>query len=106
MTFLIIFVWALMIIAVITSIVLSVKSSREKNMDITPHQNYETMKNAYEESRSPIEETSHEGHSPYGKYAQNHKDRIGRTLITHPEPEPGYVVLNGIKRKIEDCKNL
>lgn len=64
------------------------------------------MKNAYEESHSPIEESSHEGHSPYGKYTQNHEDRIGRTLIPHPEPEPGYVVLNGVTRKIEDCKNL
>lgn len=105
---LIIFIWVCIVAAVIASIVLSVKSksSRKKYTSVTPHQRYETKKNAYEESRSPIEETSHEGHSPYGRYAQNHEDRVGRTLITHPEPEPGYVVLNGVKRKIEDCRYL
>lgn len=30
----------------------------------------------------------------------------GRRYIVHEEPEEGYVVLNGIKRKITDCKYL
>lgn len=106
MRFLIILIWAAILIAVIISIVSSIHTGRQNATHVTPHQAYETAKNAYEESHSPIEESSHEGHSPYGKYAQNHEDRIGRTLISHPEPEPGYVVLNGVKRKIEDCKNL
>lgn len=106
MTVLIIIVWAAILTGVITSIILSARNRKKEDGWITPHQEYETMKNARQESLSPIEETSHEGHSPYGKYGQNHEDRIGRTLIRHPEPEPGYVVLNGVKRKIEDCRNL
>ena len=31
---------------------------------------------------------------------------FGQRYIVHNEPEDGYVVLNGIMRKIEDCKNL
>lgn len=106
MKVLIILVWTAVLIAVIFSIVSSIHTGHKNYTRVTPHQEYETEKNAYEESRSPIEESGHEGHSPYGKYTQNHEDRIGRKLITHPEPEPGYVVLNGVKRKIEDCKYL
>lgn len=106
MTFLIVFVWAAVLIAVIASIIVSVRQGMKKSAHITPHREYETAENAYEESQSPIEETSHEGHSPYGEYTRNHEDRIGRKLVPHPEPEPGYVVLNGVKRRIEDCKNL
>lgn len=69
-------------------------------------QEYQTDKNAYEESQSPIKETSHEGHSPYGMYSKNHEDRVGRMLVKHPEPTPGYVVLNGVKISLKDCKNL
>ena len=39
----------------------------------------------------------------------NHEDRsseFGRRYIVHNEPNEGYVVLNGIMHKIEDCKNL
>lgn len=54
----------------------------------------------------PSVEKSHSFHEPVGEYEDNHKDRVGTHLIKHPEPEMGYVVLNGIKRKIEDCKDL
>ena len=30
----------------------------------------------------------------------------GQRYIVHNEPEDGYVVLNGVMRKIEECKNL
>ena len=33
-------------------------------------------------------------------------NEFGRRYIVHEEPEEGYVVLNGIKRKISDCKYL
>ena len=26
--------------------------------------------------------------------------------VVHDEPEQGYVILNGVKRRIEDCKDL
>lgn len=58
------------------------------------------------EAPSPIMEKNHAFHEPVGEYTENHADRIGRKLVTHEEPEPGYVVLNGIKRRIEDCKYL
>lgn len=41
-----------------------------------------------------------------GQLNGNHADRIGNHLIEHPKAEPGYIVLNGIKRKLEDCKDL
>lgn len=57
-------------------------------------------------SHSPIIEKSHAFHEPVGEYEEDHLDRIGSELIRHPEAEAGYVVLNGVKRKLEDCKNL
>lgn len=54
----------------------------------------------------PSVEKSHAFHEPVGQYEENHADRVGRRLISHPEAEPGYVVLNGVKHRIEDCKNL
>ena len=54
----------------------------------------------------PSIEKSHAFHEPIGQYEENHADRVGRKLISHPEAEPGYVVLNGVKHRIEDCKNL
>lgn len=54
----------------------------------------------------PAVEKSHDFHEPVGQFEGNHADRVGRRLISHPEAEPGYVVLNGVKHRIEDCKNL
>ena len=31
---------------------------------------------------------------------------FGKRYIVHNDPETGYVVLNGVKRKISDCKDL
>ena len=39
------------------------------------------------------------------KYGHHH-DYSERRYVVHEEPQQGYVVLNGIKRRIEDCKNL
>ena len=39
------------------------------------------------------------------KYGHQH-DYSERRYVVHEEPQQGYVVLNGIKRRIEDCKNL
>lgn len=33
-------------------------------------------------------------------------NEFGSRYIVHNEPEQGYVVLNGVKRRIIDCKNL
>lgn len=54
----------------------------------------------------PSKEKAHTFHEPIGNYEDTHADRVGTNLIKHPEAEIGYVVLNGVKRKIEDCKNL
>ena len=41
---------------------------------------------------------------------QPHIDKINSNLPSnaykHDSPEAGYVILNGIKRKLEDCKYL
>jgi hypothetical protein len=37
--------------------------------------------------------------------AMDQKD-YGPRYIVHDDPETGYVILNGIKRKITDCKDL
>ena len=42
-----------------------------------------------------------------GEYGHEHsKAESQPRYIVHEEPEDGYVVLNGIKRRIEDCRNL
>ena len=33
-------------------------------------------------------------------------DKQSERYIVHDEPEQGYVILNGVKRRIEDCKDL
>ncbi len=36
----------------------------------------------------------------------NHKHEENRNYVVREEPEEGYVTLNGVKRRIEDCKYL
>lgn len=57
-------------------------------------------------NNSPIVEPNHLWHAPRGEYGENHADIVDDKIVNHPEPEPGYVVLNGIKRRLEDCKWL
>lgn len=45
-------------------------------------------------------------HETVGEMDKDHKDRVGNILVEHPKAEPGYIVLNGVKRKLEDCKYL
>lgn len=40
------------------------------------------------------------------KYGHRHETESTPRYIVHEDPETGYVILNGIKRKISDCKNL
>ena len=41
------------------------------------------------------------------KYGHNHDSRnAAKRYIVHEDPPEGYVILNGIKRKISDCRNL
>ena len=42
------------------------------------------------------------------KYGHDHgsSNFAEKRYIVHEEPEDGYVVLNGVKRKIRDCKYL
>ncbi len=39
---------------------------------------------------------------------ENHHHELGSEprYIVHEDPPEGYVILNGVKRKISDCKNL
>ncbi|NCB33159.1 MAG: hypothetical protein EOM64_04660 [Erysipelotrichia bacterium] len=45
------------------------------------------------------------GHQHPGNTAKDTAD-YGRQYIVHNDPEDGYVILNGIMRKITDCRNL
>lgn len=42
------------------------------------------------------------------KYGHHHTSIDGEhpRYIVHEEPNEGYVILNGVKRKITDCRNL
>ncbi len=42
------------------------------------------------------------------KYGHHHATIDGEhpRYIVHEEPNEGYVILNGVKRKITDCRNL
>ncbi len=42
----------------------------------------------------------------YGEYGHDHPEDVQPRYIVHEEPVEGYVILNGIKRKLEDCKHL
>ena len=46
------------------------------------------------------------GHVHDRKAMQEAEKEYGRRYVVHEEPTEGWVVLNGVKRKIEDCKNL
>lgn len=56
--------------------------------------------------QSPIIEPSHDFHSPIGNTGSDHVDIVGRKRVSHPQPKEGHVVLNGIERRLEDCKWL
>ena len=45
------------------------------------------------------------GHSHPKMSAKDEKD-YGKRYIVHNDPENGYVILNGVMRKISDCKDL
>ena len=41
------------------------------------------------------------------KYGHDHSStQTPARYIVHEDPEQGYVILNGVKRRIKDCKNL
>ena len=42
----------------------------------------------------------------YGHSHEESSPEFGRRYIVHEEPEDGYVILNGVKRKISECKYL
>lgn len=42
----------------------------------------------------------------YGHEHDAPQESFERRYIVHEDPEEGYVVLNGIKRKLEDCAKL
>ena len=54
----------------------------------------------------PRMDPNHLFREPRGEYGENHADIVDDRVVNHPEPENGYVVLNGIKRRLEDCKWL
>ena len=45
---------------------------------------------------------TNDGHN-HVRYSE---EEYGKRYIVHNEPETGYVVLNGVKRRLEDCKYL
>lgn len=42
----------------------------------------------------------------YGHHHENEAMEYGQRYVVHEDPEMGYVILNGVKRKLEDCKYL
>ncbi|MBR3357415.1 MAG: hypothetical protein IKG46_06240 [Solobacterium sp.] len=41
-----------------------------------------------------------------GQYGHDHGGNTEKRYIVHEDPEEGYVILNGVKRRIRDCKYL
>lgn len=65
-----------------------------------------TIRRAHPSQIGSFKEVSHEWHATEGEIGDEHVDRIGREPIKHEAPELGYVILNGRKHRIEDCRNL
>ena len=86
------FVIGVAVFAIIVAAIVNTQGVNRQNYNIHP--------------TSPIVEKSHEWHEPKGQYGENHADMVDDHIVPHPQPEPGYIVLNGIKRKLEDCKWL
>lgn len=40
------------------------------------------------------------------QYGHQHGNEPNKRYIVHEDPPEGYVILNGVKRKISDCKYL
>jgi hypothetical protein len=55
--------------------------------------------------RDDITCTDEAGHN-HQKEISRMEQEFGPRYIVHNDPEEGYVVLNGVKRRLEDCKNL
>lgn len=86
------FIFVIVLVIVIT--VLSVTTSKNY-----PQRGINTPRN-------DINHFFREPHEPSGEYGENHQDIVDDRVVNHPEPEIGYVVLNGVKRRLEDCKWL
>ena len=46
-----------------------------------------------------------EGHH-HPKMSQSDINDFGKRYIVHDEPEDGYVVLNGVRRRLDECSKL
>lgn len=95
MFFFIIFV---VVITIILVALAGAKPQSRPNQQTTYHSN--------RQAPSPIVENTHQWHEPKGQYGSNHKDMVDNHVVNHEQPELGYVILNGIKRKLKDCKDL
>ena len=87
------FIWIVFVLSIMISVVKSVQTTLDGG----------------EKQRSVMrsfKELSHEWHETEGEIGEEHVDRIENEPIKHESPEEGFVILNGIKRRIEDCKNL
>ena len=90
MPFLIILAAWIFIVAVVTIVTASSKRVRRPPMSDDGH----TMPPAQDLTCETQYGHNHSGPSQNKRY------------IVHEDPPTGYVILNGVKRKISDCKNL
>ncbi len=95
MIFLIPLIWGFLVIMAIYSVVGAIVSKGRK-----PAGRRRTVSDDGHSVRSDQDLTCET------KYGHDHSVPGERRYIVHEDPEEGYVVLNGIKRKIKDCKYL
>jgi hypothetical protein len=85
-TFLSLIVWAIVILAICSALIAaSKKRTRSDDGHAVPRRQDLTCEK---------------------KYGHQHPDDGTHRYIVHEDPEEGYVILNGVKRKIKDCDKL
>ena len=91
------------IIAVIVMTIASIRSAQKKTAGNRPRRTVSSDGHVVPPSEDLTVDT---GASHYSRHKEHAEEEFGRRYIVHNEPVQGYVILNGVMRSLEECKDL
>ncbi len=89
----VVIVWIFIFIVIFSRMTKSLRGNRSRTVSSDGHR---VLK------KEDLTCETNDGHN-HAKYSE---EEYGKRYIVHNEPETGYVVLNGVKRRLVDCKDL
>ena len=92
------------IVFMIFMTIVSIRSAQKKNTGVRPRRR--TVSSDGHEVPPGEDLTVDTGASHYSRYKEKADEEFGRRYIVHNEPTQGYVILNGVMRSLDECKDL